>query len=204
MKIERIAYFFLGNNAVIGPRVKRRLEFLRGKVPSSFKHRQTDDLGCGDGKITLLLKEIFLPTRLRGFDINPRQVRRAKGRGIEAEVKNLEEDMPTGEIAVMWGVLHHIEDVEGCLKRVKENYALIFIREPIKNGLIKWWGELGHPLRKRELKHLVEKHLAGSQIFYHDNDILIFYVSPKRNQNMVRAEEELLSQISGKNRRKLR
>ena len=31
MKIDRIAYFFLGNNVVIGPRVKRRLEFLRGK-----------------------------------------------------------------------------------------------------------------------------------------------------------------------------
>ena len=204
MKIDRIAYFFLGNNVVIGPRVKRRLEFLRGKVPSSFKHRQTDDLGCGDGKITLLLKEIFLPTRLRGFDINPRQVRRAKGRGIEAEVKNLEADMPTGELAVMWGVLHHIEDVEGCLKRVKENYALIFIREPIKNGLIKWWGELGHPLRKREFEYLIEKHLAGSQIFYYDNNILVFYVSPKRNRRTVRAEEELLSQVSRKNRRKLR
>jgi len=159
VKIERIAYFFFGNNAIIGPRAKRRLEFLRGKVPPGFKHRQMDDLGCGDGKITLLLKEVFLPTRLRGFDINPRLVRRAKGREIEAEVKNLEQDMPTGELAVMWGVLHHMEDIESCLKRVKENYALIFIREPIKNGIINWLGELGHPLRKRELKHLVEKHL---------------------------------------------
>ena len=200
MKIERIVYFFLGNNVVIGPHAKRRLEFLRGKVPPGFKHRQMDDLGCGDGKITLLLKEIFLPTRLRGFDINPRQVRRAKGRGIEAEVKNLEENMPTGELAVMWGVLHHMEDIEACLKRVKENYALIFIKEPIKNGVIKWLGELGHPLRKRELEYLVEKHLAGSQIFYYDNSILIFYTSPKRNRNLVRAEEELLSQVSRKTR----
>ena len=189
MKIERIAYFFLGNNAVIGPRAKRRLGFLRGKVPSGFKHRQMDDLGCGDGKRTLLLKEVFLPARLRGFDINPRQVRRAKGRGIEAEVKNLKEDIPAGELAVMWGGLHHMKGIEGCLKRIEENYALIFIRESIKNGVIKCLDELGHPLRKRDLKYLVEKHLAGSQIFYYDNNILIFYVSPKRNRSLVRAEE---------------
>lgn len=55
----------------------------------------------------------------------------------------------------------------------------IFIKEPIKNGVIKWLGELGHPLRKRELKYLVEKHLAGSPISYYDNNILIFYVSPE-------------------------
>jgi len=147
-----------------------------------------DDLGCGDGKVTLLLKEIFLPTRLRGFDINPHLVKRARDRAIEAEVKNLENNMPTGELAVIWGVLHHIEDIEGCLRGVKENYALIFIREPIKHGTIKWLGELGHPLRKEKLEYLVEKYLDGSQIFYYDNTIFIFYVSPKLNAKAVSAD----------------
>ncbi len=136
MKIERLAYFF-GNRVVIGSHIKRQLKFLKEKAPPGFKYRQMDDLGCGDGKVTLLLKEIFLPTRLRGFDINPHLVKRARNRVIEAEVKDLEKDMPTGELAVMWGVLHHIEDMEGCFRRVKENYALIFIREPIKRSIIK-------------------------------------------------------------------
>ena len=188
MKIERLAYFFSGNNVVLGSHIKRQLEFLKEKTPPDFKYRQMDDLGCGDGKVTLLLKEIFLPTRLRGFDINPHHVRRTRNRVIEAEVKNLEKDMPTGELAVMWGVLHHIEDIENCIGRVKENYDLIFIREPIKRSAIKWLGELGHPLEKGELEYFVDKHLDGSQIFYYNNAIFIFYVSSKFNAKAVSAD----------------
>lgn len=108
MKIERLAYFFFGNNVVVGSHIKRQLEFLREKTPPSFKHREMDDLGCGDGKITMLLKEIFLPKRLRGFDLNPQLVRRARDKGIKAEIRNLENDMPTGELAVVWGGFYTI------------------------------------------------------------------------------------------------
>lgn len=177
MKIESLAYFFFGNNVIIGPHIRKQLEFLKKIVPPHFQQRQMDDLGCGDGKVTVLLKEIFLPTRLRGFDINPSLVRRARNRGIEAEGKNLDENMPTGELAVLWGVLHHLQDRECCLKRVKENYPLIFIREPVTNSLIKGL-ELGDTLRKKEIEHLVKEHLANSQIFYCGNNIFIFYVSP--------------------------
>jgi len=134
-------------------------------------------LGCGDGKVTLLLKDIFQPRRLRGFDINPGLVRRARDRGIEAEVKNLDDNIPTGELAVMWGVLHHLKDRERCLKRVKENYPLIFIREPVRSGAIKGL-ELGHPPKKEKIERLVHEHLANSQIVYYSDNIFIFYLSP--------------------------
>ena len=86
MKIERLTYFFLGNNVVIGSHVKRQLEFLKEKAPPDFKYRQMDDLGYGNRKITLLLKEIFLQTRLRDFDIHPHLVKQARNRVIKAEV----------------------------------------------------------------------------------------------------------------------
>ncbi len=172
-----LSRFFSGYTLVIGSHIRRQLEFLKEKTPPSFKHRQLDDLGCGDGKITLLLKEIFLPTRLRGFDVNLHLVRRARDKGIEAEVKNLEEDMPRGELGVMWGVLHHLKDRQGCLRRLKENYSLIFIREPVKMGITRWL-ELGHPLRKEEIESLIHEYLAGSQVFYCGNSVLIFYISP--------------------------
>jgi len=178
MKIERLAYFFFGNNVIIGPHIRKQLKFLNEIVPPTFQRRQMDDLGCGDGKITLLLKEIFLPRRVRGFDINPSLVRRARDRGIEANVQNLDDSMPTGELAVMWGVLHHLKDRECCLNRIKKNYALIFVREPVKKRVIRGL-ELGQPLRRGEIEHLLEKYLADSQIFYCDNNIFIFYVSPK-------------------------
>ena len=177
MKLERLAYFFFGNNLVIGPHIRKQLKFLKEIVPPTFQHRDMDDVGCGDGKITWQLKEILLPKKLRGFDIHPGLVRRARNRGIEAEVKDLDENTPTGELAVMWGVLHHLKDRERCLKRVKGNYPLIFIREPVRNSATKWL-ELGHTLRKEEIEHLVEEHLANSQIFYCGNSIFVFYVSP--------------------------
>ena len=87
-----------------------------------------DDLGCGDGKTTILLKEVFSPRKLRGFDVNPFLVARAASKGIEAEVKNLDSGLPSGELAVMWGVLHHLKDRETCLKRIQKNYPMAFIR----------------------------------------------------------------------------
>jgi len=183
MKIESLAYFFFGNNVIIGPHIRKQLEFLKKIVPPHFQQRQMDDLGCGDGKVTVRLKEIFLPTRLRGFDVNPGLVRRARNRGIEAEIKNLDENMPSGELAVLWRVLHHLQDRERCLKRVKENYDLIFIGEPVKSGITMGLEllELGDTLRKEEIEHLTEEHLADSQTFYYGNSVFIFYVSPEFN-----------------------
>jgi SAM-dependent methyltransferase len=180
MRIENLAYFFFGNNVIIGSHIRKQLEFLKQIIPPYFQQRETDDLGCGDGKVTLLLKEIFQPSKLRGFDINPGLVRRARNKGIEAEIINLDENLPTGELAVLWGVLHHLHDKESCLKRVKGNYQLIFIREPIKAGIIRGL-ELGHTLRKEEIEYLVQKHLANSQIYYCGNNIFIFHVSPRLN-----------------------
>ncbi len=167
----------MGNNVIIGPHIRKQLKFLKEIVPPTFQQKQMDDLGCGDGKVTLLLKEIFLPKRVRGFDIDPGLVRRARKKEIEADVRNLDEDIPTGELAVMWGVLHHLKDREYCLNRIKQNYSLIFVREPVRNSIIKGL-ELGHPIMRGEIEHLVEEHLPESQIFYHGNSIFVFYVSP--------------------------
>lgn len=147
---------------------------LETNVPPAFRQRALDDLGCGDGKITLLLKEIFQPQKVRGFDVNPSLVSRAVHNGIEAEVRNLDAGLPTGELAIMWGVLHHLKDKETCLKRIRENYAMAFIREPIKNGRINGL-EMGQPLVKEEIENLVQKHLPDARTFYYGHCIFIFY-----------------------------
>ncbi len=150
---------------------------LETKVPPVFLHRQLDDLGCGDGKITLRLKTIFKPERLRGFDVNPALVKRAGRNGIEAQVKDLNSGIPSGELAVMWGVLHHLNDSESCLKRISQNYPMAFIREPIKNKAINGL-EMGKPLIKSEIESLVQKYFVNATIFYYGHCIFIFYVSP--------------------------
>lgn len=149
---------------------------LEEKIPPEFQQRNLDDLGCGDGKVTILLKELFHPWSLRGFDVNPSLVRRARRKGIQADVMNLEQNMPKGDLAVMWGVLHHLKDREACLKRISENYSSAFIREPVKNKIIKGL-EMGQPLVKKEIEGLVRKYLPSARTFYYGHCIFIFYAS---------------------------
>ena len=184
-----LSRFFSGYTLIIGSHIRKQLEFLKENAPPSFKNRQLDDLGCGDGKVTLLLEDIFSPTRLRGFDVNPYLVKLARDKGIDADVRDLESDMPRGELGVMWGVLHHLEDRQGCLKTLRENYNLILIREPVKIGSAKGL-ELGDPLGREELEHLFQENLAGSQVFYCDSNILLFYASPNAGDIKVESAEE--------------
>jgi SAM-dependent methyltransferase len=177
MKLENLAYTFFGNNLVIGSHIKKQLAFLKEIVPAELQYREMDDLGCGDGKVTVLLREMFHPVKLRGFDINHGLVKRARSRGIDAGTIDLDKHVPGGELAVLWGVLHHLRDYESCLRRVKESYPLVFIREPVRSGLISGL-ELGHPLKLKELTCLVNRHLSGAQVHFCDNSILVFYACP--------------------------
>ena len=178
MKLEKLAYSFFGNNLVVGTHIKKQLTFLREIVPAELQQREMHDLGCGDGKVTTLLEEIFLPRELHGFDINPALARRAQNRGIDAGIIDLDREVPGGgELAVLWGVLHHLQDFESSLRRVKENYPLVFIREPVRTGITPGL-ELGHPLRLKEIIRLLDRHLTGSQVHFCDNSVMVFYACP--------------------------
>jgi hypothetical protein len=178
--MEKLAYLLFGNNLVVGLHIKKQLEFLRKHIPPSFQHRKMDDLGCGDGKVTIRLKEIFLPQSLRCFDVNPGLVKRSSKKGFRAEVMDLNKEFPSGELAVMWGSLHHLEDMVGCLEKLRQNYRMVFIREPLKEGGVSWL-ELGHPASKEEMENMVAEHLPGASILFQDNAALIFYErQPKR------------------------
>jgi hypothetical protein len=89
--------------------------------------------------------------------------------------------MPAGELAVMWGVLHHLQDPGACLHKLIGNYPLIFIREPVRKKLFKGL-ELGHPLGQKDLIHLANQYLPGSEIYHGDHCVLIFYTA----RNMAR------------------
>ena len=177
MSLESLAYALFGNNLVIGKHIRRQLAFLKGIVPASLLHREMDDLGCGDGKVTVLLEEIFKPSKLRAFDISPGLVRRARKRGIDARLGDLNATMPRGELGVLWGVLHHLEDYADVLQRMKENYPLIFIREPVRTGRIKGL-ELGSPLTREKLLDLVNRHIPDSQVHVNKDCVMIFYLRP--------------------------
>jgi SAM-dependent methyltransferase len=169
-----MVYSVFGTSLVIGSNIRSQLEMLKGRVPSSFLNREMDDLGCGDGRITRMLGEVFQPRRLRGFDIYPALVKRARDRGIQAELLDLNTDLPEGELAVMWGVLHHLDDPEGCIRRITANYSLTFIREPIRQKAVKGL-EMGEPFAKEKIEDWVKKYFPGADHFYYGYCIFIFY-----------------------------
>jgi SAM-dependent methyltransferase len=176
--LERSVHGLFGNNVVLGRHIVRQLERLGAVTPPGFTGRRVDDLGCGDGRVTVLLGEILQPLSLRGFDINPALVRRARSRGIEARVVNLEDGVPIGELAVMWGVLHHLSDPARCLVRVRANYDRAFIREPIRRARPACF-ELGNPMKRGELSDLLCRSLPGCELFDYEDCVLAFWESRK-------------------------
>jgi trans-aconitate methyltransferase len=177
MDLESVFYPLWGTSAFVGPHVHRQLDKLEDTLPASFKGRHTHDLGCGDGKVTLLLEKILRPASLICYDSQTCLVKRACARGLEARLLDLDRELPRGELAVMWGVLHHLTDAEGMLRKLKENYRYLLIREPLKFHIDSWI-ELGHPMRRRKFVQLVENALPGALIRRCGGSMFVFYSRP--------------------------
>jgi len=176
MFFEELLYTFLGNNIIIGHHIKKQLDFLRKVLPQEFKKKEMHDLGCGDGKVTLLLREIFEAEHCLGYDINERLIRLAQKKGIQAETLNIEEKIPQGELAVIWGVLHHLHTPFKVLKKIKNNYEYIFIREPLKKGCTLF--ELGNPFKEEIIKTQLKQCFEGCKSYIYKNAIFAFWKTP--------------------------
>jgi len=174
MNFEKLAYLPLGNNVIIGPKIKKQLKFLKDIVPEEFKEKELYDLGCGDGKVTLKLKNIFCPRKLYGCDSNSNLVWRAKRKGIEAEALDLEKETPEGELAVFWGVLHHLKNQEKVLERIKNNFQYFFLREPLMKNK-KSLFELGNPFFEKDIDNLLKKTLKNFKKYKYQDSIFVFW-----------------------------
>jgi SAM-dependent methyltransferase len=195
--VERFIHTVFGNNVVIGSHVLRQLDRLREVLPPDLRGRQVDDLGCGDGKLTVLLREILQPVRLRGFDVNPALVRRARSRGIDARVMNFEHSVPAGDLAVVWGVLHHLSDPARCLAGLRANYGSAFIREPIR-GASRACLELGTPLGRHEFGDMVRRSLPGGHVSFYDDYAFVFCDFSSRSDIGSRAHGRLCVESTGR------
>jgi len=183
--LEKFLYAPFGNNIIIGPHIKDQLNFLKGILPEEFKGREMFDLGCGDGKVTVLLAEIFQPQKIFGCDVEESLVKKARKRGIEARVIDLEKEVPKGELAVIWGVLHHLKDPQKILEKIKNNFQFILIREPLKEqkalhhfkvlSLL----EMGDPFEKEKIKRILDDVLGDYQSFERNGAVMALWSAPK-------------------------
>lgn len=127
--IEKLLYSFGINLSCYN--VKYELNLLKENLPDSFKGRDVVDIGCGAGKVSLKLKEVVKSRTFEGIDLSKPLVESAKKRGLDASVLDVENQDLSGDLGVLWGVVHHFEDPIKTLKKIHKNFKLLIIRESI-------------------------------------------------------------------------
>jgi len=148
--IEKIAYKrgvnfnYYNTDAVISK--------LRESAPKSFFGRKISDIGCGDGVNTIKIAKVLKAIDVCGYDISMSLVDKAKDRGLKVVVVNRDEKI-TGDLGVLWGVVHHFADpVEDMVKIVK-NFKSFLIREPTDRWRIL---EAGKRIPEPKMTNMVE------------------------------------------------
>src|SRR3989344_2100014 len=87
-------------------------DYIASVVPKSFRDKKICDLGCGDGENTLRIKQVFNAKEIVGYDRNEHLIKKAKAKGLRIMVKDLNQEMPHGELACFTMSLHHLTDKE--------------------------------------------------------------------------------------------
>ena len=84
------------------------------------------DCGCSDGEFTARIAKAVQANRSIGIDVRPEQIAKAKSKGIDARVNNLDKgiDLPTESVdmVVCSQVIEHVADTDGL---VKEFYRVL-------------------------------------------------------------------------------
>lgn len=173
-RMASLFYTIFGSMSQFGH--KAHIEFLRQRIPDEFKGRGLVDLGCGDGRNTLRLVEIFEPSSIVGYDLHPALVIRSRRRGIEAHVADIEKEKIKGELGVLWGVLHHVKRPKELLIKLRRDFDYLFIREKVSKVLF----ELGHPFSKEALLNLCEETLGLTEILEYKNRTHIIFIFYKK------------------------
>jgi 2-polyprenyl-3-methyl-5-hydroxy-6-metoxy-1,4-benzoquinol methylase len=154
---EKLFYSF-GIN-LSGYDVDLEIEYLKNNLPQGFKNRSVTDLGCGDGRVSLKLKQILAPKKFTGIDLYPSLVKSAKNKGLKAKVGDLTKDEIKGDLGILWGVVHHLQDPTPVLKKLNNNFNNLIIRESIDQSRVI---EVGDKFNKESLMNIFNQ--AGVEI----------------------------------------
>ena len=134
--------------------IDRELNYLERNLPSTHTNRNVVDIGCGDGKTSLKLIPIIKPKSFTGVDVSNQLIKTAKKRGIDASVLDIETQELKGDLGIMWGVLHHLSNPVKTLKKLKNNFNNLIIRESINEKRLI---EVGNKLSQKKLLKTLER-----------------------------------------------
>lgn len=175
--IEKIIYAFGINGSFYN--VENELIALQSNLPNNFRNRDVVDIGCGDGKISLKLIPILQPKSFKGVDASRSLVKTAQINGVSAITLDVEKQTLSGDLGILWGVLHHFENPAQTLKKLCKEFNSFVIRESIDDKRI---FELGHKLSRNKLMNIFkEAQLEPARVVeIKDNKSVIFFLEGKR------------------------
>jgi len=132
--------------------VSRELDLLQKNIPDDFLQRDVVDIGCGDGRLSLKLKQILKPKFFLGIDLSKSLIKSARKRGLNAKVLNIESQTYSGDIGILWGVLHHFNNPVSTLKKINREFHSLIIRESIDDKRLI---ELGRKMNRKKIMKIL-------------------------------------------------
>jgi ubiquinone/menaquinone biosynthesis C-methylase UbiE len=162
MLMNSIEYWAM-NNPVRGF-IQRHYEAPRLKRLFNGSANAILEIGCGQGVGADIICKMFGPQRYVGIDIDPMMIKRArhKGRGLknatfrQGDASSLTFDDDTFDLAIDFGVVHHIPNWRDALAEVHRTLKIggkfLFEELPLET----WERGIGKPIRKH-LEHPYEQ-----------------------------------------------
>jgi SAM-dependent methyltransferase len=151
-QIEKFMYSF-GITCMAVPRSELRL--LMKKLPEEFKNRHITEFGCGDGRVSMELKKILEAKTYKGIDLYEPLVASARKRGIDADVHDATRNSLSGDVALFWGSLHHMENALEVLRNIKENFNSLIIREAVDYKGLFHFTDIGEKFHREDFMELL-------------------------------------------------
>lgn len=150
--IEKILYSIGLNLSAYD--VKSELKLLKENLPDSFKGRRVIDIGCGDGRVSLKIRRTLEPKTYLGVDLSSSLIFMAKKRGLDASVMDVATQDLSGDLGILWGVIHHFRDPAETLAKINKNFKSLIIRAPVDDKRI---CELGHKFDEESFLKLLSR-----------------------------------------------
>lgn len=124
-------------DASLSSRLAYRRQTEASLAVADFRDRRVLDIGCGDGAATLELLDVAAPASMEGIDPAPAAIEAARGRDPEGKVSfavasAYDLPYPPGafDVAVLRGVLHHLDDPERALGEALRVAPRVVVVEP--------------------------------------------------------------------------
>jgi ubiquinone/menaquinone biosynthesis C-methylase UbiE len=158
MLLNSIEYWAMNNP--VRSFVQKHYEAPRLKVISKGKAANVLEIGCGQGVGAKIIHQLFNPEKYIGIDLDAKMIRRARQKGsglpnttfMEGDASNLSFPDESFDLAVDFGIIHHIPNWRDALAEVHRTLKAdgVFLFEEL--SVETWKKGIGRPLR-RVLEH---------------------------------------------------